>query len=86
MIRNSHQGLKARSIMPRNRTFTPYHTAQMIGRAVGAEYQMTRRSWGGAPGWDKVGAVPLKSGVRALRLKRHAGKLRLKNRVWALAL
>jgi hypothetical protein len=32
-----------------------------MGRAVGAEYRFESISWGDAPGWDEVGALPLKS-------------------------
>jgi hypothetical protein len=54
-------GLKAGSIMRDAGTFTPYHAARMIGRAVGAEYRSESISWGDAPGWDDGGALPLKN-------------------------
>jgi len=51
--------------MPRNRTSTAF----LIDRAVGAEYHFESNSWGDAPGWDEVGALPLKSLLVALPLK-----------------
>src|ERR1035437_5554111 len=55
-IRKSHQGPKARSIMPHAGTSTAF----LMGRAVGAEYRFESISWGDAPGWDDAGALPLK--------------------------
>jgi hypothetical protein len=57
--------------MPHAGPFTPYHVARMMGRAVGAEYHGDHGSWGDAPGWDKIGALPLKAhaGAGALPLK-----------------
>ena len=42
--------------MPRDRTTTAF----LMGRAVGAEYHFESISWGDAPGWDEIGALPLK--------------------------
>ena len=49
-----------------------------MGRAVGAEYHFRSRSWGGAPGWDGGGALPLKKGIKVLLLKKGVGVLLLK--------
>lgn len=55
--------------MPHAGIFTPYHAARIMGRAVGAEYRTEPISWGDAPGWDEIGALPLKSLAGALPLK-----------------
>jgi hypothetical protein len=56
----------------------------MIGRAVGAEYHVESNSWGDAPGWDEVWALPLKNDEGTLPLKNFAGALPLKNDAGAL--
>ena len=85
-VRKCHQRLKVRSIMRHAGTSTLTHGARMIGRAVGAEYHFGFISWGDAPGWAWVGALPLKSHGAGLLMKSRLSALPLKSGVWSLRL